>query len=243
MKTLKHLLWIVLVASGVARAQVAVVGSITTHNTSGTLISYSYTVPGGTNVLRLDETNAGFSNNAVAPTSCTYNGVPLTKAIGVTDVGPSTESSIWYLVSPPTGSSLTLACMYPLSTSEIVVAPVPLSGVNTSAPVGTGASASGVFTSPTNPAVTASGGSTNDLYACVASSSQPTTFNSTGTQTSIWNQTTAGYGSGGGTIPGSSSGACTWNTATAANDWTAVAIAFKATGAGPTSFNQMFLGR
>lgn len=242
MKLMKHLLWLLLGASGIASAQVAVVGSVSTYNTSGTLITFSYTVPSGANVLRLDETNIGFSGNGVAPSGCTYNGVAMTKAIGITDTGPTTETSIWYLVSPPTGSSLTLSCSYPLSTSEIVVAPVPLSGVNTAAPVGSGVAVAGLFSSPTQPAATASGGSTNDLYACVGNVSTVALAIS-GSQTSIWNQSTAGYGSGGGTIPGSSSGACTWTYSGGGQNWTAVAIAFKATGAGPTSFNQMFLGR
>jgi hypothetical protein len=164
------------------------------------------------------------------PSAVTYNTVAMTHFSPDAQDGLFKSCSFYYMVNPPTGSALVLSVTEPASVSGIGIAALPMSGVNTGAPVGTGATGSGASAAI---AATATGGGANDLYigGCVVRSATLTT---TGTnQTSRVAlvpipSTTDSFGVD--SIPGSSAGAFTWTCTSGA--WAALAVAIKAASGG-----------
>jgi hypothetical protein len=216
---------------------VAVNGSITAANSSaivgaltgGVATTFAFTVPAGTTCLVLMEGNTATSGTSTLPTAVTYNGVSLTNVSGSLSVEAITPEgvSIWYLLSPPTGSSLTVSVTYTATIQEQCMILIPLTGVSLATPVGTPAIATA---STTSSAVTATGGGSQDLYlGCMQS--QNTTSTPGGGQTNLTTKTSRGTTIlSADSIPGSSSGAFSWTVA--AVPWVNSAVAFLAGGAG-----------
>jgi hypothetical protein len=224
-------------------ASVITTASIGANLAAGTPTTFNVTLPAGTDCLCFEEVNfpAGGGGSPTAPTAVSYNGVALTMVPGsaAANTGTSMGSSIWYLLSPPTGSSLVLSVTYGSTTLGAVgLAAIPLIGVNQSSPVGTAAIATGTSTTP---AVTPTGAGANDLYMGISGDLSATTISSGGSQTSLWTQISRGSViSAGDSLPGSGSGAFSWTVAI--SQWAASAVAFLGVGVpppvGPVTFGR-----
>jgi hypothetical protein len=217
-------------------ASVITTATIGSNLTAGTPVTFNVTLPAGTDCLAFEEVSFPTGGAvATAPTAVTYNGVALTMVPGsfVANPGGNTMgSSIWYLLSPPTGSSLVLSVTYG-STLEgaLGLAAIPLIGVNQSSPVGIAATATG---NSITPAVTATGAGENDLYMGISGDLSATTIASGGSQTSLWTQISRGSViSAGDSLPGSGSGAFSWTVAI--SQWAASAVAFQASTGAPNA--------
>jgi hypothetical protein len=202
---------------------VAVVGSAS--GASGSSLSsftVSVTVLAGTNVLSVQENNANAAGG-LTPTSVTYNGVNLTMVPSSSVISNQFESSIWYLINPPTGTAFNLVANYSAAQNFFALGGIFLSGVNTSSPVGTAATNSG--TTVAGGSVAPTGAGANGLYigTCFAFG---TTLSSGGSQTNQWNQNAVGgllSGSGDTATNGNS---FTWTAGGSTDNWTASGVAF-----------------
>jgi hypothetical protein len=241
------------VAASIAHAAVTVNGSATAHSFgstigSGVASTFAYTAPAGTIGLVMIETSDAVA--AAVPTAFSYNGVAATLISNSFSNFNSTDqqSSMWYLPSPTTGTSLTVSITYTQSVAGgAVVILVPLLGVSTTTPFQTTTSANnsnygGVASTALS--VTPPAATSNDLYIGVAAveldTGTPTLTVGSGTQLT---QTT----SRGSLIAGTSmlvgnGGSLTW-TLSVANPWSVSAVAFLApTATAPSKFSPFGVG-
>lgn len=225
----KSIVLLVLLSAVIAPAwgAVATNGSTVSASNGSTVTSntFAYTTPTATTTLVITENNTSYSNLAVTPSGITYNGVALTMVPGssIIESGGFSESSIWTLSSPPTGTSYNVVITYGATITGYAAGATPLTGVNS---IGTPTTATGSYMAPSDPAVTAAGGVAGDLY--IATTFAGSTVTTTGSSTELWNATPSGFGAAGDSLPGSGSGAFTWTQSATANSWTASAVAFKA---------------
>jgi hypothetical protein len=160
-------------------------------------------------------------------TAVTYNSVALTQLSlyeQPTGFGPALQ--LYYLASPTTGSALSLSVTN--TASACYATAIPFSGVNTSAPFGTVGPA--FSTSNNNPAVTPTGGTSNDVYICQAINGVATSTVAGANQTSLSALTVNGNTSFVTSyIPGVDTGAFSW-TGSGTSDgafWSAQGVAVK----------------
>lgn len=222
-------------ASTYVFAAVAVNGTPVQNNpgAAGTTNTFSYTVAAGSSALVCVEGSGLFAGGTppVHPATVTYNSVSLTEVTGsgVSD-GNHSSASIWYLISPTTGSSLTILATYGTSVDVTSLICFGLSGVNTSSPVGTPVTnSSGGTAGPAT--VTATGGSSGDLYIgdLFAGVEGGT---ATSSQTNLATTTPRGsWVDSADSAAGSGSGAFSWSFSTGQDGYAAVGVPFKASGA------------
>lgn len=93
-----------------------------------TSLTFSHTCTGSNLVLIV----ATVSSGLVDPTGVTYNGVAMTKAVGL---GAALDTSLWYLSNPATGSGYNVVVTYAASTKFGVCA-TSFTGCNTDSPLG-----------------------------------------------------------------------------------------------------------
>ena len=215
----------------VATNGASAVNSINTNGAGGTPITFNYTCPAGTDCLVLVESASMNATATGLPTAISYNGVSLinvASSLAVDSTTPS-QSSIWYLLAPPTGSSLVVSVNYPVGNGQIneqATCVQPLIGVNQSSPVGTAAIANGNSTAA---AVVPTGAGANDLYLAVMNS-QSGTSSSGGNQTLIRNTVQRGTCDQSLDSAIAGAGAFQWTVTT--NFWVASAVAFLSASAG-----------
>jgi hypothetical protein len=192
----------------------------------GTVQSFNYTVPAGSNCIAILEGSGTYGGTPPTPSGITYNGVSAVMVPSSSAGHANAQTSIWLLLNPPTGSSYVLEVTYPTSVDGGGVGVVPLANVNTGAPYGTAATASG---SGANSNVTAAGAASTDLYVGVQISGvEGAGVTPGGAQTNQFNVgSRGGWGTSGDTIAGGGSGAFAW-TETGLDGWAASAVAFKA---------------
>jgi len=116
--------------------------AITVGNTSnsgdpGTVTSYSWNHTCATNTTLLVVTVGVYDSGAadVPVSSITYNGVALTKAREYQSSANYTLGSIWYLLAPTTGSSLSITVTHGGKCTDTVGSAIDLLGTVTSSPV------------------------------------------------------------------------------------------------------------
>jgi hypothetical protein len=221
---------------------VTVNGTATSSNIGGSTIgsgvaaTFAYTCPAGTLGLVMIESSGSIALAAV-PTAFSYNGVSATLISNTfsEDTSDSTQSSMWYLPSPPTGSSLTVSITYAQSVPGGAVAVmVPLLGVSATTPFQTTTSANisndnGVAS--TTASVTPPAATANDLYIGVVGVQVDTAATiSVATGTQLTNTSSRGSLIVGVSSLAGNGGSLSW-AITAANPWVMSAVAFLA----PTS--------
>lgn len=100
---------------------------------SATIYSWSHTCQAGTNLLVVTTRVRDTSDAEQVVTGITYDGNPFTgKAVsrevaGVYDMG----AGVWYLIDPPTGSSLVIEVTHAGKCSDVSGAAIDLKGVDT----------------------------------------------------------------------------------------------------------------
>jgi hypothetical protein len=199
--------------------------------TSGASVSWSHTCGATANCLVVCEGNAA-GGGGITPTGVTYNGVALTLIPGGSSIGGTFfETSVWFLLNPPTGAAHTVTVNLPVSQGLIGGGAISLIGVDTTTPHGTAAINSG-SADPQN--VTAVGGGANDLYVGTVHLFF-VNYNSTGVnQTQRCSQINIGTSTSFSvdTIPGSSPVAFTWSIGGTAVQYAASAVVFLAASGG-----------
>jgi hypothetical protein len=176
--------------------------------TNVTSNSFSVTVGAGDNALFIQE-SALSGSGAYAPSGITYNGVSLTMVPSSSIVSTDIETSLWYLVNPPTGSH-TLVVTYGSYAQNVAAGALPMSGVNTASPIGTAATAGS--SSSLNVAVTVTGGTANDLYIGVCGCTGTAISSGSAPQVNQWQQQNidALSSASGDSIPGNDTGSFSW---------------------------------
>jgi hypothetical protein len=159
-------------------------------------------------------------------TAVTYDSIALTdESLYEQPTGFGPANQLYYLASPPTG---TFSLSVTNTASACYATAVPCSGVNTSAPFGT--IAQDFSTSNNTISVTATGGTSNDVYICQAINGVATSTVAGANQTSLSALTVNGNTSFVTSyIPGVDTGAFSW-TGSGTSDgafWSAQGVAVK----------------
>lgn len=193
-------------------------------------ITASGTVGASDNYLIVIEGNRTGSLTPQSPTGITYNGVALTLLPSSTGssgaVSTSTESSIWYLATPPTGTSYSLVVSYGSSVQASGMVAIPVSGMGSF-----GTPAVATSTSNNNSAVTVSGGTSTDIYVAAAINAVTTQAASGANQTDLvdLNGISTNNSFTASDIPGVDTGAFTWSHGTVnTSRWSASGVALLA---------------
>ena len=188
----------------------------------GTTISVSATCGASDNFLLA--VYGGYAAPLDIPSSITYNGVGMTHFATDASDASTTTCCYFYMINPPTGSSLVLLATAANSVVSSALVAIPMSGVNTGSPVGTGAAATA---NDANPAVTPTGGAASDLYIGAVMTQAVTSVTPSGSQTGIVNlnaiHSAASFAVG--SLPGSGSGAFTWTMSSTL--WVALGVAIQ----------------
>lgn len=166
----------------------------TATTTNANPATFTINCPANTKVLWLGIVVGG--TTARAGGSPTYNGVAMTAGVAKTNAGGTAETNAetWYMLNPPTGSSLTISVP---NSGTLAMTLMAATGVNTA--VGNPSSAGGTATpgSSTNPTGNSSTGAVGDIiFGRVGDGA--TTWNPsgrTGTQIYDWDAGTWGGGS------------------------------------------------
>jgi hypothetical protein len=209
--------------------------AINANSSAGVAITFNYNCPAGTDCLVLFEGGNANATPPQVPTAVSYNGLAMTSVAGSSGTnsfaGVFYEMSCYYLLMPPTGSSLVLSITYAQILQEQITGLIPLIGVSQSAPTGL-VTLGNSGTVSANPAVTGSGGGASDLYlGCVLA--DPTAVAGGGQTSLISLASRSTVLLEVSDIPGSSPGAFAWTAASA--QWLAAAIPFLAVSAAPPS--------
>lgn len=211
MKNLLALALLIFAVPAFGAAPVKDAANVTSsHTYSAGSVTQSATVGASDNLLLVGECSSFSSGTGHAPDTVTYNGTSLTLVNSY--VISSSDCSLWYLSSPPSGShTLTATWTTNTNISVTAVISVPFSGAATSSIFGT--PSNNFSTSDNNPTVTVTGGTSNSIYVAETwNGTQTTTSAGTG-QTDIANIGSIGAGSDSivmSSIPGSDTGAFTW---------------------------------
>jgi hypothetical protein len=222
--------------------------TITANLTGGVAHTFNYTCPASTTCLVFAEANGAVSGTSTV-SALTYDALgsvggpfSLTQVSGSSSVGvggATDECSIWYLLAPPTGSSLQFSIKYNNTLGQLLNMMVPLIGTATFGTV-TGTAATGAAHNTTTPSVTATGGGANDLYLAIAlaevASITSTGANQTSLGTLVCRSSTI---SSLDDITGNNAGAFTWSVAS--TNWVTSGVVFLAPTAVDTLMGQAVL--
>jgi hypothetical protein len=110
-------------------------GTYSSNIPAGGSFSTAYTTPAGTNCLVVADSNS--AGTLGPPSSVTYGGYPLALVPGSVN-SPfiyGNTVSLWYLLNPPTGTSLNVVAVYPNGTGSGGLQMLGLSGVDQVNPV------------------------------------------------------------------------------------------------------------
>lgn len=194
----------------------ATTGSITVASSSG---SFSHTCSGINRILFVGVSVSG----ANGISSVTYNGVSMTLVASIAN-GTNGEASIWYLISPTSGSN-SVSVTASGTTGGAVIGAVSLNGSHQSSPIGATNTATGTSTNPSTSVTTAED---NDwIIDCLFATGAFLTL--TPSETQRWNSPTTTCAGGGSTYgpkspAGSKSMAWTISSSVA---WAHVVVAVK----------------
>jgi len=132
---------------------------VQTVASTATTFSFSVTVGSGDNFLLLigDIWGANISG-------ATFNSVALTKKSDSGATAPDMVSSVWSLANPPVGTFTLAGTLASAATGGSMVFAVPMSGVNTTSPLGTASYTDNTSSPVTTVATTATGAGSNDIY-------------------------------------------------------------------------------
>ncbi|WP_247234677.1 Ig-like domain-containing protein [Telluribacter sp. SYSU D00476] len=171
-------------------AQVTASGTFLTHNSgssTGTMSSTGTFTPTGANrMILVTIASTPGANNAIS--NVTFGGVPLTKLRDLT-TGTDAKAELWYLVNPSTTAG-TVTVNWPNGqTLEAVVGVTLLNNVDTAAPFGIVATATGT----TTPASVSAPSSLGDIVVDVVGTRAKSNTIGAG-QTSIFNSSTNSIG-------------------------------------------------
>lgn len=199
-----------------------------TLNSAATSTTVSHTVAAGTDCLVV---RVGFWNNfGVTISSVTYGGVALTLVGANTVSGASDAGGTYRLLSPTVGTANVVVTFSGTGAPGGVNA-ANLSGVNTTTPTGTFATATGTSNTPS----VAVSGATDDLVLDVMATDLGSAPGVGAGQTAQYAVSSGGEGVGISSEPGAASVTMSWSR-TGSADWSIGGVAFKAAGAGPTSY-------
>jgi len=242
MKIGQYFLLVAALAAQIAYGAVSLdtTNAAATNAGASTSVSENVVVAGGdTGLLVFESNNTTAGGNL--PSSVKYNGVSATYVSGSqsTDGAGHDSCSIWYLAAPSTGTN-SLVVTYSTSTSGATfVIAVPASGIGS---LGTPATANAQGTN-NNPAVTATGGVSGDVYVGMSYNQDSAQTTSGANQTNVKNAANGNVSSYVDQIPGVDTGAFSWTgSGTSANPyWAASAVVLKAGGAS-VNHSGMFFG-
>lgn len=162
------------------------------------------------------------------PTGVTYNSVAMTAGPAFSYVNAyDWNLSLWYLASPPTGTSYSLSASFDVTPTAAAIGFVPMTGVNTTSPFGT-AVTNGSYDVNANPSVSSvTGAGANDLYVGLMMNRDTTTSDG---QTNIFYDSNINsvYSAMGSTLAGGSTQSFAWTgtgTVTGNVGWAALGVA------------------
>lgn len=188
--------------------------------------SWTHTCGASATLLTVEENN-GNGTGGVTPTGITYNGVALTRLTAASIIGGTFfESSIWYLINPPSGAH-TIAVTLPSVQALIGSGSVSFTGTDTVSPFYTAGAGTFQTSASATDAVTATGASSGDMYIATTHVHNFTgTITSNSPSTNEWKITGIGANtSASGDVQTGTGGAFAWTESSA--EKVAVAIGIK----------------
>lgn len=197
--------------------------------------SWSHTCGASATLLTVTENN-GDGAGGVSASGITYNGTALTVTAAHIIGGTFFESSIWGLISPPTGAAHTVAVTLPSSRGFIASGSISFTGTDTTTPFYTAGVGTFQNAAAATDAVTATGASAGDMYLATTHTHCTTSFASNSPSTNEWQTLLIGSTtSASADVQAGTAGAFSWTELS--NEKTAVAIGIKQASGGGTTYN------
>jgi len=184
-----------------ASAQIAQ-DNITTINSSGSVSSLSWFHGVGSGTNRILIVGVSYRDGNITTTSVTYGTTPLTRIGTRTATSNQNRTELWYLLAPPSGSNAVAIAVSPAK--QIAAAALSFTEVNQTTPLNTFASATGLSSTPSVSAASATGELVVDT---LTANGDAVYMNVNSGQTQRWTlqtgTTSTNVRSGGSTEPGS----------------------------------------